>query len=560
MLRRIVAIVLPGLACELVRQRVAVAGPLGVVLVSLPTESSQETPSTAALDAVDDEARRYGVRPGQRVAEAAALVGRLSVHRVTYAELEAALGGVADIALGLGTTASLRLTGAAHGARSLTGVASFDTVWLDVTGAAHLVGGEEALLVELAARLEPLGHRVRAAMADGPRLAQALARHGTLAGCPAVAPPGKGGEAIAPLPVQCLPIELETAGFLLRLGVLTVGDLARLPRASLSARLGSAAAVVLELAAGRDAAPLVPYVPPRVLQEDAHFEEGIQGAQSLLFVLHAMTSRLGARLGARGEATTRLEVALALDRSIARLRGVDERLSFHVDLPAALAEPKDLLRALKAKLERTSLPAPAVALTLSISQITRARRVQLDLSRACHEASWDSRMRPDALPALLAELSAEIGAEHVGVLEVLDAHQPEARSRLVPVVDGSRREISHGGEEAWRGVNGSLYSRFSAHLPILTEPTRLLSVGVPIGRLTSGALGLIDRQLYSMDRVRFLQRLDGVGWWTLAPTSRDYVCAWLATGACGSPGASCGEALAFVDRSTGEGVLHGWME
>jgi protein ImuB len=540
MSRRVVAVVLPQLACELVRQRVAISGPLGVMLAPLAEGeggAAFEPPATAVLDVVDDEARRYGVRPGQKVAEAAALVGRLSVHRVTHAELDAALGRVAEIALGLGTTAALRLTETSSAERSLTGAAPFDTVWLDVTGAAHLVGGEEALLDELAARLAPLGHRVRAALADGPRLAQALARWGTLAGCPAVAPAGQGAHALAPLPVAALPVEAETASFLVRLGVITVGDLARLPRASLAARLGARAAEVLELAAGRDAAPLVPYAPPRVLEEDARFEEGVEGAEALLFVLRAMTTRLGARLAARGEAASRLEVTIPLDRSIARLRGVTERLAFHVELPAPLAEPNDLLRALKAKLERTELPAPAVGLALTIPQIAPARRVQLDLSRG-------TAVSPDVLPALLAELSAEIGAERVGVLEVVDALAPEQRSRLVPVSPGAK---------VARGLG----------LPCpleITEPTRLLPAAVGVGRITRGGVGAVDRQLYAFERVRFSMRLDGVAWWTLSPTSRDYVSAWLAAGAPGSPGASCGEAWAYVDRATGEGFLQGWVE
>ena len=56
-------------------------------------------------------------------------------------------------------------------------------------------------------------------------------------------------------------------------------------------------------------------------------------------------------------------------------------LRFHVDLPAPLSDAGDLLRPLKARLERTELLAPAVGLTLVASGIVQARRVQLDLSR-----------------------------------------------------------------------------------------------------------------------------------------------------------------------------------
>src|SRR5262245_36008845 len=103
MQRRIVAIVLPQLACELVRQRIEVPGPLGVILESHDGSSLAQPvsapPMTTVLDAVDDEARRYGVRPGQKVVEAAALVAHLAIHRVTLEELDAALGRVAELAM-----------------------------------------------------------------------------------------------------------------------------------------------------------------------------------------------------------------------------------------------------------------------------------------------------------------------------------------------------------------------------------------------------------------------------------------------------------------------------
>ena len=574
--RRIAAIVLPQLACELVRQRGAISpsgrAPLAVILGEAGARGADL--STETIDLVDDEARRYGVRPGQRVVEAGALVAHLAIHRVTFAEVDAALGRVAEVALGLGATAAVRL-GATIGPedRSPWGKGPFDTVWLDITGAAHLVGGEEALCDELGERVAALGHRARIAIADGPRLAQALARWslqaleaGEGATRHPIAPPGEGGAAIAPLPVQALPLDPQVASFLVRLGLLRVGDVARLPRAAAAARLGARAAEVVALMAGHDPAPLVPFEAPRLLEEEARFEDPIESAESLLFVMRGMTSRVAARLAARGEACMRLEVAIAYDRSIARLRlgdgvqGADpggappdpgaageeeeDGLRFHIDLPAPLAEGADLLRPLKARLERTDLLAPAVGLRLVASSIAPARRVQLDLSR-------DRSVNPDTLPTLLAELSAEIGADRVGVLEIVDAHRPEARSRLVPVEEAART----------RGAGGEPG-------PAPTEgPSRLLPKPIPLGRVGRGAIVAVDRHMYAIERMRFVLRLDGVEWWTASPASRDYVRAWLASGSPagkppreGASPSSSGEAWIYVDRATGEAFLQGWCE
>jgi protein ImuB len=616
-MRRIVAIILSQLACEIARSKRTQAGsrapgPIGVILE--PDGGGPAVLETALLDAVEDEARRYGVRPGQRVTEASALLASLSVHRVSYGELDTALGRVAEVALSFGPTAAIQLRPSPGGApRAAWGDAPFDTVWLDVTGSAHLAGGEEALLAELEERLGALGHRARLSIAGGPRLAQAMARWAPgILGTPGarssgrypIAPPrsGEGAQAMALLPVQALPIDPDTVGFLLRLGVLTVGDLARLPRASAAARLGDRAAEVLDLAAGRDDLPLLPYAPPREIVEEASFEEGVENTEALLFVLRGMTSRASVRLGARGEACTRIEVELPLDRSIARLRLAervqaegapeteapaagptaprpatvgsappafggsapdDRAIGFHVDLPAPLASEADLLRALKARLERTELFAPAVGLRLRIAQIVPAREVQLDLSR-------DRGTDPDSLPALLAELSAEIGADRVGLLAVEDAHRPEARSRLVPVAPeaapkgrGKRAKEQLSFPGAW--------SR-QANDDAIPTPARLLPAPISLGRVVNGAVVSIggERQLFAIEKMRFLMRLDGVEWWSRSPASRDYARAWLGSGEDGDrllkprgakrgKGAS-GEALLYVVRKTGEVFLQGWYE
>src|SRR5262249_42093152 len=154
------------------------------------------------------------------------------------------LGRVAEIVLAFGTTAAI----------ALDDEPSLDTVWLDVTGAAHLTGGEEALLELLAEPIAALGHRVRLAVADGPRLAPAAARWAAPGKALQIVPVGHGRRAMEPLPIRALPIDGDIATFLVRVGVMTVGDLVALPREAAHARLGRRATVALDLALGRDIA------------------------------------------------------------------------------------------------------------------------------------------------------------------------------------------------------------------------------------------------------------------------------------------------------------------
>jgi protein ImuB len=367
--------------------------------------------------------------------------------------------------------------------------------------------------------------------------------------------------------------------FLLRIGVFTVGDLARRPRAKAAARLGPRAAEVMALVAGRDEAPILPYAPPREIVEEAVFEEGVETSEALLFVLRGMASRAALRLGARGEACTRLDVEIPLDRSIARLRRAEQaaeveedgdgeaasdeaRIAFHLDLPAPLAAEGDLLRALRAKLERTELPAPAVGVSLRVSQIVPAPKVQLDLSR-------DQAADPDSLPALLAELSAEIGADRVGLLTVEDAHRPEASSRLVPATLGAPAHKKRGA-----AAQLSLPGEWSQKKDPLPPPTRLLPAPIPLGKVLNGGVVAIgsgprpgaEPHLFAIEKLEHLLRLDGVEWWTRSPASRDYARAWLVSGGeeaargKGPAKAAAAEALVYVVRKTGEMFLQGWYE
>jgi protein ImuB len=149
----------------------------------------------------------------------------------------------------------------------------------------------------------------------------------------------------------------------------------------------------------------------------------------------------------------------------------------------------------------------------------------------------------DEIPVLIAELSAELGEEKVGTLKLVDSHRPEAKSKLSPA-SFEPASRSNTKKARLRKAEPSF-----AELP--GAPTRLLSEPCELhGPLRVGVSLAIDRSLYTIEHLRFEQRLDAVEWWGHAPVTRDYVRLWL-------QGATGGfEAVAFVDRSTGRRYLH----
>src|SRR5207253_9374164 len=97
--------------------------------------------------------------------------------------------------------------------------------------------GGASLAAALRDRVRAMHHAARVAIAEGPRVATAMARHGGSAS-PLVIVPGRNAEAIRALPLAALPIEPASVAWLAKLGLAKIGDLQRLPARGLAIRLG----------------------------------------------------------------------------------------------------------------------------------------------------------------------------------------------------------------------------------------------------------------------------------------------------------------------------------
>ncbi len=579
--RRIAAIVLPGLACELARIDGLIPKgartPFAVIVHGTGTASLSPR---ATLDAVDPLAWRYGARPGQTTTEANAFVSRLKVVRVPTTRIEQALSAVAELATAFGTTAAIRLddtaldsqgnakrirrgTSAKRTQSYPAGMAAgpSDTVWLDVTGCARLQGGEDLLCAELGQRVAKLGHVARVAIANGPRIAQAVARW---CGDEVVVPPQGGCRAMSALPIAALPISSAVMSWFGKLGLLRVDDLARLDRARLAHRLGPQAQDLLDLIGGRDHLPLTAYNAPRQIRESACFDEPIDATQPLMFVLRGLVSRAVARLNARGEACSLAKLDLTLDGGVIVIRDVKSaaageyaqrpaageyaqrpaageyaqgpnsrprfgandanqgRTQIAQHFPTPLHNEAEIIRALHAKLERARFAAPITSLTLTLDALCESQHTQLNLSSDPQERLVD----PQALAGLLAELSGWVGKERVGVLSIGNSHRPEAQSRLVPATPRAvaRNRRRH-------GIHRPTTPQLTLHGRQLVlaglVPTRLLPSPIPVGPLRHGSLLQAHHHLYNIDQLRMTNRIDGAHWWSSHPVRRDYAHAWL---------------------------------
>jgi protein ImuB len=497
-MRRVACIALPEIRLE-IAQEGGKTSPLAVVVARRggAVRTERDVLGNTRLDVVSRAAREAGIRAGQTVAAARAKHGELRVRVVAEDAVAEALARVAEVALAFGPGVAFDV--------------ATDVVWVEIGGCAHLHGGERELARALEERVRALGHACRVAVADGPRVASAVARFGgVVAGEPRQVPAGEGAAAMRALPVAALALEDDVMRWLADLGLRRCGDLAKLPRRSLGTRLGARAHDVMQLLDGEDRAPLDAWRPPPVPEERVELEWGAHTVEALAFVLKTLCDRLAARLHGRAMAAARLELVLALDRALCE--GAEPVSTLTAVLPAPLARADELLAVLRARLERHTLAAPVLVATLRAPELARAPARTLDLLEPEPRATL-------ALPRLVAELSAELGAARVGVLSLVDTWSPDERTRLVQYGTPPRAPAH-------------------ALVTSVLEPSRLTTPS----RVPREQLG----------EVRLLARYEATEWWRRPPRSRELAVAWVGSGP--------GGALAWVELGEDGAVIRGWVD
>ncbi|MEO8455297.1 MAG: DNA polymerase Y family protein, partial [Sphingomicrobium sp.] len=238
------------------------------------------------IHAVTAAAAERGARPGARLTDARALDPSL----------------IAIPADPAGDSALLqRLARWAERWAPLVEVDGPDGLRLDISGVAHLFGGEQRLVRDVQARFASLGLTVRVAVAPSAAAAWALA-HFSPRSCGAEYVAAK----LAPLPVSALRLDPETVRTLERLGLKTIGALMEMPRLALARRFRGNEGVVdaLDRALGRKPEPLTaaPSDPPpraaiRLEEPATHPEAASQALERLIprLVRELQERRLGAR-------------------------------------------------------------------------------------------------------------------------------------------------------------------------------------------------------------------------------------------------------------------------
>jgi protein ImuB len=336
---------------------------------------------------------------------------------------------------------------------------------LDVTGCAHLFGGEDALVAEVEGQAAGFGLSLRLGLADTPGAAWAVARfagagaaapHGgdaidqearatrsraakrrwerggappaaatPAAGLCRVVPPGETIAHIGPLPVAALRLAAEEVAALRGLGLGRIAEVAALPRAQLARRVGPGVARRLDQALGRAPEPVSPARPPHVFALRLTFPEPIGLEADVLAGVDRLLPHLCARLRAAGQGARRVRLTLVRTDRAAEVREVG--LARPADAPEAIRP----LLALKTGAIDAGFGIEVMRLEATEVEPLSPRQHRGQLAVAADAAARGAGGEGDGMADLLGRIGARLGLEALTRLHPADSHIPEKSATVM---------------------------------------------------------------------------------------------------------------------------------
>jgi protein ImuB len=297
----------------------------------------------------------------------------------------------------------------------LVGLDPPDGLLLDISGCAHLFGGERTLVDDIVARLARQGLRAKVGLADTVGGAWAAARYGETT----LVPKGAVRDFLLPLPLAALRLDHATVATLAQVGLKSIADVIDRPRAPLAARFGREFMRRLDQALGRDDEPIKPRLPLPSYVTERRFPEPIALESDVLGTIGRLARELGGIMERCGEGARLLQAALF------RTDGKVYRLEAGTGEP--LRDPDRIQRLFSERLDAIGdeydpgFGYDVIRLSALISE--RLDPAQTGLAGDDHAIE---------LAHLIDRLSARFGSHRLTRLVPRDTHIPEFAVAAVP--------------------------------------------------------------------------------------------------------------------------------
>jgi protein ImuB len=344
--------------------------------------------------ALDDAAARFGLAIGLPLANARAICPQVQVYDADEAADAHTLNAIAEWCDGFTPLVALDPP---HG------------LFLDITGCAHLFGGEAAMMQLVCGVLTAQGFTVSAAIAGTAVCARTLTRH--VHG--RIVRDGEEASAVRPLPISALGADAAVVAGLRRAGLKTIGDVADRARHEITARFGAAFTALLEQALGHSDAPISPRKPLPDYIVEKRFAEPVATEAVISTTLSGLAGMLVAAMAQQGKGARRLEAHFFRTDGAVR--------TIMVDTGQAVTRGEVIDRLFRERLEALNDPLDPgfgfdlIRLTASRTEIVVQQ--QRDLDANVHDN--------DELAALIDRIAARISGKRVVVHLPQDTHIPE---------------------------------------------------------------------------------------------------------------------------------------
>jgi protein ImuB len=348
--------------------------------------------------AADQAARREGLRPGIAASKAQALVANLIVMD-------------ADPDADRLTLEKLAIWMQRHFAPIVA--PDGDGLMLDITGTAHLFGGEKAMLVEMVRKLAAAGIGARIAAAPTYGAAHATAR--IVANPIFLLEKDKLADALDQLPVSALRLSGEILVALKQLGFDRIEELTNTARAPIALRFGKMISQRLDQAFGRVDEPFDPIFPPEMPHVRQAFAEPIGAAETMARYTTKLAEQLCADLEVKGLGARKLDLLFFR---------VDNRIEvIRIGTAKPVRDPKRLAKLLCDKIETVDpgFGVETMTLTALIAEPLAYRAVSNSLTEA---------PAPD-VSALIDTLANRIGEECLYRMAPVESDIPERAVKRV---------------------------------------------------------------------------------------------------------------------------------
>lgn len=392
----------PQLALDALQNAAQTARPRATAIVDGPSQRR-------FIVLADAAARAAGVRAGHTLAVAHALCPALrTLARDAGAERQA-LESFAALAYRYSADVHLR---------------DGDAVLLEAGASLKLFGGWPALQRRLRGELARSGFRCRVAAAPVAAAAHVLAGSSSDVAI-MVMPPLHA--ALDRLPLADGGLATASVDALHGMGLRTLGELFRLPRAELARRIGAPALAHLDRLRGLAAETRARWQPPPRFERRIEFESNVASTTALAFPLQRLIREFALFLLTRDGGAQRFSLVLGHER------GANTRLD--IGLVAPQRDASSLFELARARLERIALSAPVQSLALHADDLPPLAPAHRDLFETREHGTLD-------WPALVERLRARLGDDALHGLANVADHRPARAWRFVAPTSAEMRPAS----------------------------------------------------------------------------------------------------------------------